>query len=159
MRWLAMLMIAIATCVVTAQAATPEEMLAAYADQARKADAGFAGFSAARGRELYFRQFRMPDGEMLSCASCHTEDPRRERFAHQDPIPCRACHRFQSENFDEIPKVRRQMLPLAPSANPDRFTRPAVTEQWFGFNCTLLMKRDCTVLEKGDVLTWLMTVR
>jgi hypothetical protein len=142
-----------------AGAAPPEEMLAAWAAQARVEDPAFAGFSAERGRALYFREFRMADGAMLSCASCHTEDPRRERFAHQDPIPCRACHRFQGANFDELPKIRRQMLPLAPAANPDRFTRPAVTERWFGFNCTLLMQRDCSAVEKGDVLTWLLTLR
>jgi len=26
-------------------------------------------------------------------------------------------------------------------------------------NCRLAFKRECTILEKGDVLTWLLTVR
>jgi hypothetical protein len=142
-----------------AHAATPEELLALYAEQARRADPAFAGFSAQRGQALYYREFEMETGEILSCAACHHEDPRRERFAHHDPIPCSACHRFHTGSFEEMPRIRRQLLPLAPSANPDRFRDLVQTEKWFGMNCRLLMQRDCTPLEKGDVITWLLTIR
>lgn len=142
-----------------AHAATAEEMLALYAEQARQADAAFAGFSAQRGKALYYREFEMETGEILSCAACHHEDPRRERFAHHDPIPCAACHHFQTGSFDDIPRIRRQLLPLAPSANPDRFKDPVQTEKWFRLNCKLLMQRECTPLEKGDVITWLLTIQ
>jgi hypothetical protein len=142
-----------------ALAASPEEMLSEYARQAREADPAFSGFSGERGRALYFVEFEMETGEMLSCAACHDADPRVERYAHHDPIPCVACHRFQSTDFDELPRIKRQFLPLAPSANPDRFTNPRETEKWFKMNCRLLMQRECTPLEKGDVLTWLLTIR
>jgi hypothetical protein len=61
-------------------------------------------------------------------------------------------------SFDEMPKIKRQLLPLAPSANPARFTNPWFAEKWFRKNCRLLLARDCTALEKGDVLTWLLTL-
>jgi hypothetical protein len=96
----------------------------------------------------------------LSCASCHHEDPRREQFAHHDKIPCRACHGMpDTGSFEDIPKIRRQFLPLAPSANSRRFTDEWFVEKWFRKNCGLLLKRDCTPVEKGDVIVWLLTLQ
>jgi Domain of unknown function (DUF1924) len=34
-----------------------------------------------------------------------------------------------------------------------------MVEYWFDFNCKLLLKRACTPVEKGDLITWLMTVK
>jgi hypothetical protein len=100
------------------------------------------------------------DGSELSCASCHHEDPRREQFAHHDKIPCRACHGMpDTGSFEDIPKIRRQFLPLAPSANSRRFTDEWFVEKWFRKNCGLLLKRDCTPVEKGDVITWLVSFK
>src|SRR5688572_20287389 len=93
---LGMVLASLLVCLGCARAASPEEMLSEYARQARHLDPAFSGFSAERGRDLYFREFEMETGEMLSCAACHHADPRVERYAHHDPIPCVACHRFQS---------------------------------------------------------------
>jgi hypothetical protein len=143
-----------------AAGAGPQEALQEYAAQAARADAGFSGFSAVRGEAFYFQEHRIVDGSSLSCASCHHRDPRREQFAHHDPVPCRACHGApDSHNFDEMPKIKRQFLPLAPSANPERFTNLWFAEKWFRKNCRLLLARDCTPLEKGDLLTWLLTLQ
>jgi hypothetical protein len=140
--------------------ASPEELLSAYSARAGQADPGFAGFSADRGKAFYFSGHRVEDGSELSCASCHHEDPRREQFAHHDKIPCRACHGMpDSGSFEDIPKIRRQFLPLAPSANSRRFTDEWFVEKWFRKNCGLLLKRDCTPVEKGDVITWLLTFK
>lgn len=142
-----------------ATGAGPQALLDEYAAQAARDHAGFAGFSAARGEAFYFLEHRIGDGSMLSCASCHHRDPRREQFAHHDPLPCRACHGVpDSYNFDEMPKMKRQLLPLAPSANPERFVNAWFADKWFRRNCRLLLERDCTPLEKGDVLTWLLTL-
>jgi len=139
---------------------SPEELLTAYAAKAVQADPGFTGFSADRGKSLYFSSHRLDDGSELSCASCHHEDPRREQFAHHDKIPCRACHGMpDTGNFEEIPKIRRQFLPLAPFANARRFTDEWFVEKWFRKNCGLLLRRDCTSLEKGDLISWLLTLK
>ena len=140
--------------------ASPEDLLLAYAALAGQADSAFDGFSAERGKTFYFSGHRIEDGTELSCASCHHEDPRREQFAHHDKIPCRACHGMpDTGSFEDIPKIRRQFLPLAPSANTRRFTDEWFVEKWFRKNCGLLLKRDCTPVEKGDLITWLLTLQ
>ena len=46
-----------------------------------------------------------------------------------------------------------------PPANPDRFSDAATTEKWFRRNCNDVLGRECTPQEKGDVLTWLLSLR
>ena len=140
-------------------ATEPEDFLAAYAEQAKQADPGFKGFSAERGRAFYFRKHRIDDGSELSCASCHHPDPRKETIAHQGQFPCRACHITLHKPSDGRAAIKRQIPPLAPLANPDRFTREGNVEAWFGWNCNLLLKRECTPVEKGDLITWLLTIK
>ena len=140
-------------------ATEPEDFLAAYAEQAKQADRGFKEFSAERGRAFYFRKHRIDDGSELSCASCHHADPRKETIAHEGQFPCRACHITLHKPSDARSSAKRQMPPLAPAANPDRFTREGNVEAWFGWNCNLLLKRECTPVEKGDLITWLLTIK
>ena len=47
--------------------------------------------------------------------------------------------------------------PLAPFANPERFTRPEKVAKWFKRNCRDVLARECTAQEKGDVLAFVMT--
>jgi len=49
--------------------------------------------------------------------------------------------------------------PLAPAANPQRFTDVAQVEKWFKRNCGDVLKRECTAQEKGDILAWLVTLK
>ena len=138
-------------------AAGPNDLLAAYAEQAREADGTFSSFSAERGRAFYFALHRVEDGTQLSCASCHHDDPRKETFAHQDKIPCRACHVIFDRWPNGVPRMHRQILAFAPSENPERLTDEWKVEKWFEFNCRYLLGRDCTPQEKGDLITWLVT--
>ena len=140
-------------------AAGPNDLLATYAAQAREVEPGFSGFSAERGRAFYFAQHRVEDGSELSCASCHHDDPRKETFAHDDEIPCQACHGGFDRWPNGVPRMHRQILAFAPSENPERFTNEPKVEKWFGFNCTYLLGRDCTPQEKGDLITWLLEYR
>lgn len=139
-------------------ATEPEDFLAAYAEQARQADSAFKGFSAKRGREFYFRKHKIDDSSELSCASCHLADPRKETIAHRGQFPCRACHISLHKPSDARSAIKREIPPFAPSANPDRFTREWNVEAWFNWNCNLLLKRECTPVEKGDLITWLLTI-
>lgn len=92
------------------------------------------GFSAQRGRALFSDASRSD----WSCATCHTADPRRD-----------GRHVTTSKSI----------APLAPGANPARFTDPAKVEKWFRRNCRDVLRRECTAMEKGDVLTWLLEQR
>lgn len=115
-------------------ASTPAELQRAYAAEAASASPGFRGFSAERGR----RFFTTVHGNDWRCASCHTDTPTAEgRHA----------------------VTGRTLRPLAPAANPVRFTDAAKVEKWFRRNCRDVVGRECTAVEKGDVLAWLTSLR
>lgn len=131
------LIIGIVTFVyVEAQAATSGELLQQYAAQARHENTSFAGFSAERGGE-FFRTEHERNGKSTSCATCHTSDPR-----HQGKT-----------------RANKVIEPLAPTANPQRFTDSAKVEKWFGRNCKDVLDRACTAQEKGDFIQYLTSVK
>lgn len=95
---------------------------------------GFQGFSAARGESL----FKTKHGNEWSCSSCHTENPAAPgKHAKTDKV----------------------IQPLAPLVNAERFTDPGKVAKWFKRNCNDVLDRVCTPQEKGDVLTYLLTVK
>jgi hypothetical protein len=108
-----------------------------YLDQLRTeaaAAGAFNGFSAERGRSF----FTVPHGNEWSCATCHGERPAVT---------------------GKHARTGKEIAPLAPAANPERFADQARTEKWFRRNCNDVLGRACTPLEKGDVLTWLMSLK
>jgi cytochrome b len=117
----------------TAEAASP--LLPRYESAARAEDPSFTGFDAARGRALYFEEHDGRSGK-TSCSTCHTSDATR---------PGRS-------------PVGKIIDPLAPSANPDRFTDPAKADKWFDRNCKQVLGRACTSRERGDFVTYLQTL-
>jgi cytochrome c peroxidase len=118
--------IAGATLAGVAHGATPADLEAAYA---RAAGAAFAP-APERGRAL----FASRHGRDWSCSTCHTDDPR-------------AAGRHTVTG--------RPLRPLAPSANPERFTDGAKVEKWFTRNCRDVLGRECTSGEKADVIAFL----
>lgn len=117
-------------------AATPAALLRNYEAEARRADPAFAGFSAERGHQLYAKKGTGSKGD-VSCASCHTSDPRQKGRS----------------------RANRDIDPLAPSANASRLTDSAKVEKWFARNCDDVFARPCTAVEKGDFITWLLTIK
>ena len=113
------------------QAASPTEIRESLA-AAAKATPGFTGFSAERGQ----RFFEATHANDWSCASCHSKEPAAT---------------------GKHATTGKEIAPLAPGANPKRFTDPAKVEKWFGRNCNDVLKRPCTAQEKGDVLTYVMS--
>lgn len=125
-----------------AQAQTPQQkLLAEYAVAAQAADPAFAGFSAERGQALYLGPHKGgPNGggkpETPACAACHTQDPR---------------------NAGRHVSTGRDILPMALSANPKRFTDRADVEKRFARDCPGVLGRDCSAAEKGDFITYLIS--
>ena len=115
-------------------AETPQVILDGYSAQAKTEAADFQGFDAERGK-LFFNNTH---GNDWSCASCHTSNPA-------DP--------------GKHVKTDKAIDPLAPSANAERFTEIKKVEKWFKRNCGDVLDRECTSLEKGDVLTYLMAIQ
>ena len=117
-----------------ASAATPAEIQKGFEAAAREGNPGFAGFSAQRGEQF----FKAKHGSDWSCASCHTANPLAP---------------------GKHAKTAKDITPLAPFANPQRFTDAAKVDKWFKRNCNDVLGRLCTAQEKGDVLEYLASLK
>jgi hypothetical protein len=126
------LVVATVFAIPSAWAETPAEILATFKVSATD-EPGFQGFSAARGENF----FKVKHGGEWSCASCHTDNPAAQ---------------------GKHAKTEKIIKPMAPAANPERFTDAAKVAKWFKRNCKDVLERECTAQEKGDVMTYLMGV-
>jgi hypothetical protein len=113
-----------------ALAANPAQLLSGYESEARKTSPGF-GASAARGEQFFISRH----GAEWSCSSCHGAPPA---------APGRHA------------KTGKTIAPLAPAANPERFTDATQAEKWFKRNCSDVLGRACTPAEKADVMAYLL---
>jgi cytochrome b len=111
----------------------PAALLRGYEAAAREENPAFSGFSAEAGRRIYLAE-HVAGGERVSCASCHTRDPRGRGLTPAGKV----------------------VEPLAPAANPDRLSDPRDVEKWFKRNCKQVMGRECTAEEKGHFVTFLL---
>jgi hypothetical protein len=116
-----------------AEAQTPGETLSGLHQQASEIP-GFQGFSAARGEQF----FNATHANDWSCSTCHTRNPA---------------------NPGKHARTSKVIQPMAPAINAERFTDQAKIDKWFKRNCNDVVDRACTAQEKGDVLTYLMSLR
>lgn len=119
-----------------AHAQSPEAILKHYEQSALDADKKFRGFSVVGGKQLYFQKEKSPKGD-ISCSTCHTTDPK-------------ATGRT---------RANKDIEPIAPSAHGKRFTDFKHVEKWFTRNCDDVLKRACSTQEKGDFITYLLTIK
>ncbi|WP_455205193.1 DUF1924 domain-containing protein [Kaarinaea lacus] len=97
-------------------------------------------FSADRGKELWNKKYPASadakgwEGKERECSVCHTKDLTKK---------------------GKHVKTGKEIDPLAPSANPERFTELKKIEKWFKRNCKWTLDRECTNQEKGDLLKFL----
>lgn len=119
-------------------AATPQAIMNAYIPQAKQENPAFKEFSASRGEQFYHANRAHSGGAQISCATCHTANPR---------------------NVGAHAKTRKEILPLAPIANKGRFSDPAKVEKWFKRNCQDVLERACTAQEKGDFIAYMLSVK
>ncbi len=123
-------LLALALLMPSAQAVQPAELLAEYS-----AKAG-APASAQQGEKLFTAR---GTGDMgWSCSTCHGNPPtgKGRNAISEKSIPA-----------------------LAPAANPASFTDRSKVEGWFKNNCKDVLGRECTVAEKADILSWLLTLK
>lgn len=117
-----------------AVAAPRDDILSQYAAAAKAASPSFAGFSAKRGETLHLSKFNGGKPDTPSCTTCHGESPR---------------------STGRTP-AGKSIDPVAVSVSPARYTDPAKVEKWFRRNCNEVLGRECTALEKGDWLTYVI---
>jgi mono/diheme cytochrome c family protein len=122
------LAVAAIAIVAQAQTTTPASVLAAYTAQAGKPA------SPERGQALFNRKFGR---DFDSCATCH------------GAVPTRPGKDAVSE---------KPIAPLAPAAQPGRFSDRSKVDYRFQMNCRDVIGRDCTAAEKADVLAWLISL-
>ncbi len=118
-----------------AEAAVSSPLLSHYEAMARAEDPAFKGFDAARGKTLYFEEHDGKTGK-VACATCHTPDATKTGRSPAGKV----------------------IDPLAPSAEPTRFTDAAKADKWFDRNCKQVLGRTCTGRERGDFLTYVQTL-
>ena len=113
-----------------AHAATPAELLAGYSKAAGAAP------SPERGQRFFTTNFGRDFG--WSCSTCHGAVPT-------------------GEGKDDL--TGKSIRPFAPAFNPARFTDRSKVEYAFRLNCKDVVGRECTALEKADLLSWLLTLK
>lgn len=104
-----------------------------YRAAAKQESAAFTDFSATRGEAFYKAKIGN-----VSCSSCHGDSPK--------------AHGTHSTTSKDI-------LPMAPVTNAERFTDAAKVEKWFKRNCNDVLKRACTANEKGDFIAYMLSVK
>ena len=97
---------------------------------------GASDFSASRGESMWHKNYPDPKkpGKQRNCGTCHT-----------DNLKSKGKHARTGKEID----------PLAPSVNSERFTDKKFIEKWFKRNCKWVVGRECTPQEKGDFLAYL----
>ncbi len=126
--------LAVAAFASASAAQTPAALAKRYETIARSDAGTSANFSVARGEQF----FRATHGSDWSCSTCHTPNPIAP---------------------GKHAKTGKSIAPLAPAANPERFTSYDTAEKWFRRNCNDVLGRVCTAQEKGDVLAWLLSLK
>jgi cytochrome c peroxidase len=122
------------------------KLIATYAEKAKTEAAARAKgkpfaveqFTAENGRQIFMMSRNWEGDQQPACAACHTEDPKNEGKHIESKKPIK---------------------PLAPAANPERFTDVQKVEKNFAIHCRDVYSRDCTSAEKGHFLTYLMSVK
>ncbi len=78
-------------------------------------------------------------------------------YADFDGRSCGSCHGIDLTAPGRHEKTGKPIDPIAPSANPDRLTDAATVEKWLKRNCQWTLGRECSDLEKGNLVSWLRT--
>ncbi len=127
---------ALAVSAAASAAMTPAQqaLYGQYTAEAKAADPAFAGFSGERGKTFFHERHTGGKPDTPACTECHTTD------------------------LTKMGKTRagKDIEPMAASINPKRYTNRADVEKWFRRNCKDVLGRECTLAEKGDVLTYLL---
>jgi hypothetical protein len=97
------------------------------------AQAGAPG-NAAKGQTF----FTSTHGAEWSCASCHGNPPTSP---------------------GKHASTGKSIAPMAPAFNAKAFTDSAKVDKWFRRNCKDVVSRECSAVEKADVLAYLISLK
>jgi hypothetical protein len=120
-----------------ADPASAQKLADKYAVIAKNIDPNYKGLSADSGKAFFTRELTIR-GKQVACASCHTTNPA---------------------NPGKHIVTKKPIKPLAPAANPERFSDVAKVEKNFEKHCLEIIGRDCTAEEKGNYIAYMLTVK
>jgi len=122
---------------VSAQPAqSTQKLMDSYLSDARKSEPGLKGFSAEDGKAFFNSKRKHSTGEERGCTVCHTSNPANKGKT----------------------TVGKVIEPMAHSVNKERFTDPKKVEKWFKRNCSWVLERECTPKEKGNYITYMLSI-
>jgi hypothetical protein len=113
-----------------------DDYLTALRADAKKETPSFTSFDAKRGEVIFTSEHIGKKGKAISCVSCHGNDFSK---SHQN---------FFTGKIIE---------PLSPKANPTRLSDAKTIDKWLKRNFNDVYNREGTALEKGDVLTYILS--
>ncbi len=133
------LLLAVGTFSLSAQAdvETAKAFARKYAVVAKNINPDFKGFIPELGHAFFKREFTIK-GKQVSCSSCHTDNPA---------------------NPGKHIVTGKAIKPLSPVVEKSRFTSVDKVEEKFVEHCNDILGRDCTALEKGNYIAYLLTVK
>ncbi|PLY09670.1 MAG: hypothetical protein C0625_00260 [Arcobacter sp.] len=117
-------------------ASVVSEYLNSLESEVKKENPSFKGFDIQRGEKIFTSKHIGKKGKEISCVSCHTNN-----FSQN------------GENFF----TGKVIKPLSPVANPKRFSKLKDIKKWLRRNFNDVYKREGTALEKGDVVTYILS--
>ena len=105
-------------------------------NEVKKENSNFKGFDKKRGEKIFTSKHIGKKGKEISCVSCHTNN--------------------FTQNGENI-FTGKVIKPLSPKVNPKRFTNLKTIKKWLKRNFKDVYKREGTALEKGDVITYILS--
>lgn len=131
------LLFAFASLSAQADVVSAQKLADKYAIIAKHITPSSTGLSASDGKAFFNREITVK-GQQVACASCHTANP--------------------ADTGKHI-VTGKPIRPLAPSANPKRFSDIDKVEKEFTDHCNDVIGRDCSAQEKGNFITYLLSVK
>ncbi|MBU3014223.1 DUF1924 domain-containing protein [Poseidonibacter lekithochrous] len=104
--------------------------------EVKKEEPNFKGFDKKRGEKIFTSKHIGNKGKEISCVSCHTNN--------------------FTQNGENI-FTGKEIAPLSPKTNPKRLAKLKTIKKWLRRNFKDVYKREGTALEKGDVITYILS--
>ena len=127
--------IAVATLLLLGMAFGPQALASSpQAELQRWQQAAGQPGNAVRGQAF----FKQRHGGEWSCASCHGAPPTLD---------------------SQHASTGKKIAAMAPAFNAERLSDSAKVDKWFKRNCKDVLSRECTAIEKADVLAYLVSLK
>ncbi len=104
--------------------------------EAKKENPNFVDFDVTNGEKIFTSKHIGKKGKEISCTSCHGNDLRKN-----------------GQNFF----TGKFIKPLSRKVNPERFSKTATIKKWLKRNFNDVYNREGTAIEKGDVVSYILS--